>query len=265
VARDAHVSAIDERLVKALHVHTLRKSELHAEHDPHLLFQTSTIDALLDGAYDGDVTFAELAEHGDFGLGTFDACDGEMIAVDGSFLRADVDGHLHPVAPQQLSPFAVLTFFSPTRSFEIEGPLEGDELLAALDERLGQPEAAHAVRVEGAFERVHARSVARQAKPYRPLTEVVADQHVFELTGTGTMVGFRFPDYAAGLNVPGYHLHFISEDRTRGGHVLSSAIGTVTVEVDDEVDLHLELPPGVELDSPGAISEDALRRVERDG
>jgi len=259
------VSVIDERLVKALHVHTLRKRELHAERDPHLLFQTSTIDALLDGAYDGDVTFAELAEHGDFGLGTFDACDGEMIALDGGFLRADVDGDLRQVEPERRTPFAVLTFFDPARSFEIEGPLEGEDFLAALDERLGHPEAAHALRIVGSFDRVHARSVARQEKPYRPLTEVVADQHVFELAGEGTMVGFRFPDFAAGLNVPGYHLHFASADRSRGGHVLSSAIGSVRVEVDDEVDLHLELPPGVELDSPGAVSDDALRRVERDG
>ena len=259
------MSAIDERLVKALHVQTLRRSELHAEHDPHLLFQTSTIEALLDGAYDGDVSFEELAEHGDFGLGTFDACDGEMIALDGEFLRADVDGNLHGVEPERGSPFAVLTFFSPDRRFEIKGPLEGDAFLAALDERLGHPETVHALRIGGDFDRVHARSVARQSKPYRPLTEVVADQHVFELAGEGTMVGFRFPDFAGGLNVPGYHLHYVNGDRSRGGHVLECAARRVTVEVDDEVDLHLELPEGVALDSPGAISDAALRRVEREG
>ena len=79
---------IDERLIKALHVETLRKQDLHAEHEPHVIFQTSTIDALLDGAYDAEVTFAELRDHGDHGLGTFEACDGEMIAVDGAFFRA---------------------------------------------------------------------------------------------------------------------------------------------------------------------------------
>lgn len=60
---------LDERLVSNLHVHALRRLEAHADRDPHVLFHASTIAALLDGAYDGDLTFAELAEHGDLGLG----------------------------------------------------------------------------------------------------------------------------------------------------------------------------------------------------
>jgi acetolactate decarboxylase len=80
--------AIDERLVGALHLQSMSAADLDRERRrPHETFQTSTIAALLDGAYDGDVTFAELAERGDFGLGTLDGCDGEMIALDGSFLR----------------------------------------------------------------------------------------------------------------------------------------------------------------------------------
>ena len=80
---------LDERWIRALHVETMREEELHAEHEPHVLFQASTIAALLDGAYDGDLTFAELAEHGDLGLGTLNGLDGEMIALDGYFYRAD--------------------------------------------------------------------------------------------------------------------------------------------------------------------------------
>ena len=83
---------LDERWIRALHVQSMREEDLHAEHEHHVLFQASTIGALLDGAYDGDLSFAELAEHGDFGLGTLNGLDGEMIAIDGSFYRADVDG-----------------------------------------------------------------------------------------------------------------------------------------------------------------------------
>jgi acetolactate decarboxylase len=99
---------LDERLVKALHVQSLREDELHAEREPHVLFQASTIGALLDGAYDGDVTFAELAEHGDLGLGTLNALDGEMIALDGRFYRADASGTIREVDPGERTPFAVL-------------------------------------------------------------------------------------------------------------------------------------------------------------
>jgi acetolactate decarboxylase len=255
--------AIDERLIKALHVETLRKQDLHAEHAPHVLFQASTFESLLESNYDGEVSFAELGEHGDLGLGTFDAVDGEMIAVDGEFFRASLDGNLHPVEETRKTPFAVVTFFDPTRSFELPEPLDDRAFMQALDAKLGDPSTAHALRVDGRFDRVRARSVARQHKPYPPMTEVASSQNVFELEGVeGTLVGFRFPDYAKGINIPGYHLHFVTADRARGGHVLGCRTASVTVQVDDSVDVHVELPAGVELSSPEGTSDEVLRRVE---
>ena len=257
---------VDERLVKALHVETMRRQDMHAEREPHVLFQASTLEALLEANYDGDVSFAELAEHGNLGVGTFDAVDGEMIAVDGEFLRAAVDGAVGAVEPSARTPFAVVTFFEPTHRFELADPLGGDAFTGALDAELGDPGAVHALRIDGRFDRVRARSVARQRKPYPPMTEVVKGQHVFDLDAVeGTMVGFRFPDYAKGINVPGYHLHFVTADRARGGHVLECRPRGVSVLVDDSVDLHVELPAGIELGSPEATSDDALRRIERDG
>src|SRR2546423_301042 len=203
---------LDERLIKALHVAALRHTELHAEHEPHVLFQASTIGALLQGAYDGDVTFAELAQHGDLGLGTLNGLDGEMIAVDGGFYRADIDGAVHEVSPSTKTPFAVVAFFAPTAELELDTSLAQDRLLARLDEQVPAGAASWAVRIDGSFERVRARSVPKQKPPYRPLTEVVAEQHVFELENVvGTMLGFRFPDYSEGIEVSGYHLHFINE------------------------------------------------------
>ena len=74
----------------------LCERDLHAEREPHVIFQTSTIDAPADGAYDGDVTFSQLRDHGDLGLSTFEACDGEMIAVEGEFFRAIVGRQCQP-------------------------------------------------------------------------------------------------------------------------------------------------------------------------
>ena len=172
---------LDERMVTALHVQSLREEELHAEHEPHVLFQASTIGALLDGAYEGDVRFAELAEHGDLGLGTLHSLDGDMIALDGSFYRADTEGAINEVDPQVRTPFAVLTWFTPTHELSIEGPVSHAELLATLDGHLPEGTVACAVRIDGRFELVHARSVPRQEPPYHGLAEVVADQQVFDL------------------------------------------------------------------------------------
>ena len=259
---------LDERLVKALHVQALREEDLNAEREPHVLFQASTIGALLDGAYEGDVSFGELAEHGDQGLGTLNALDGEMIAVDGRFFRAAVDGVVGEIEPDVRTPFAVLTWFTPTVELELRAPLEHADLLASLDRHLPEGTVACAVRIDGSFELVHARSVPRQQPPYRPLTEVVADQHVFELADVeGSMVGFRFPAYVEGIEVAGYHLHFISADRTRGGHVLGSSSRGLRIRLDPSNDLHVELPPRVELEDPdlAADTHAAVAAVEHHG
>jgi acetolactate decarboxylase len=256
---------LDERWIRAMHVAALREQELHAEREPHVLFQASTIGALLDGAYDGDLSFAELAEHGDLGLGTLNGLDGEMIALDGEFFRADVAGRVHPVSPRERTPFAVVTRFQPTVETELEGPLSHAEVLAGLDRAAPPGAASCAIRLDGRFELVRARSVPRQRPPYRPLTEVVAEQNEFELADvSGTMVGFRFPSYVEGIEVAGYHLHFIDEERGRGGHVLDSRVASVRGAIDPSHDLHVELPPGIALADPGlsAQTHAALTRAE---
>lgn len=259
---------LDERWIRALHVETMRHADLHGEREPHVLFQASTIGALLDGAFEGDLSFAELAERGDLGLGTLNRLDGEMIGIDGEFFRADVDGAIHEVGPQERTPFAVVTRFEPTIDERLPAAARSHEaLLAAVDALVPAGAASCALRLDGRFPLVRARSVPAQAPPYRPLTEVVADQHVFELADVeGTMLGFRFPAYAEGIEVAGYHLHFISADRGRGGHVLDSRTGALRVRIDPSEDLHVELPPGIDLADPqlAAATHEAVERVERE-
>lgn len=259
---------LDERWIRALHVETMREQDLHAAHEHHVLFQASTIGALLDGAYEGDLSFAELADQGDLGLGTLNGLDGEMIALEGRFYRADVEGNVNEVDPGERTPFAVVTCFEPAIEGELDGPLDHQGLLARLDELIPAGAASCAIRLDGRFDSVRARSVPRQSPPYRPLTEVVLEQNVFELADVeGTMVGFRFPDYVEGIEVSGYHLHFISADRRQGGHVLGSDSVGLRFRLDPSNDLHVELPPAVDLADPdlAAATHAAVERVERVG
>ena len=256
---------LDERWIKSLHVESMRRADLHAEHESHVLFQASTIGALLDGAFDGDLSFAELAAHGDLGLGTLNRLDGEMIALEGEFFRADVDGAIHPIAPDARTPFAVVTRFEPTIDERLDGPLSHEQLLRRLDALVPAGASSCAVRLDGRFELVRARSVPAQTPPYRPLTEVVADQHVFELADVeGTMLGFRFPAYVEGIEVGGYHLHFIDSARARGGHVLDSRSTDLRARLDPSDDLHVELPPAVNLADPdlAAATHAAIAKAE---
>jgi acetolactate decarboxylase len=121
--------------------------------------------------------------------------------------------------------------------------------------------------VDGRFEYVKTRSVPRQHKPYPPLVEVVKDQPTFELHDvSGSLVGFRFPDYAQGLNVSGYHFHFITADRSAGGHVLGCRLVRGELSIDHEGDFRLEVPQDVSLPSPdqSPAKGEALDRIERE-
>lgn len=256
----------EENMLRSLHVEAMSADEVGEHHDHAALFQASTIAALLEGRFDGDLTFGELAREGDTGLGTLNALDGEMIALDGQFYRADHRGEVSEVAPSDKTPFAVLVEFDPDTEMVIDQPADFHDLRAQLDAAIGDRGPVIALRIDGRFKKVQARSVPRQEKPYRPLVEVVADQSVFEFRSCeGSLVGFRFPDWSEGIEVSGYHLHFIDVDRRRGGHVLDLEIEDGLARLESSSDLHVELPPGVELGPTGEASgtHDQIERAEK--
>ena len=60
-----------------------------------------------------------------------------------------------------------------------------------------------------------------QKPPYPLLLEASKQQVVFERHDVeGTLVALRSPSYAKDVNMAGWHMHFLSRDRTFGGHVL---------------------------------------------
>jgi acetolactate decarboxylase len=255
----------EEAFLDALRVELLRHAELRPERREHALFQTSTIDALLDGHYDGDVTIAELLERGDLGLGTLDGCDGELVVLDGRAWQARLDGSLAELAPDALTPFAVVVPFHADRRLALEAPLDFDSLGAALDEQ-DQEATGAAVRIEGRFARVRVRSVPRQRPPYPPLADVIAQQQVSDLLDVeGTLLGFRFPGPLDGMEIRGWHLHFATADRAAGGHVLDCELARGTAELDHTNRLRVELPPHVDAPSGASIEQgELLDHLEHD-
>ncbi|MEX0620628.1 MAG: acetolactate decarboxylase [Solirubrobacterales bacterium] len=253
-------------MIKSLHVQTMAATDLAGGHDHSALFQSSTVSALLEGRYDGDLTFAQLAERGDTGLGTLNGLDGEMVALDGQFYRADSEGRISAIDPSALTPFAVVVQFDPDLTSSIRSPSDMDTVLEEVTALLESGSSVAAFRIDGSFESVRARSVPAQEKPYRPLAEAIASQNVFEIGPCqGTLIGFRFPDWSEGLEVAGFHLHFIDKDRTRGGHVLAFRILEGTLSAESSSVLEVELPPGVDLASDGLASEvhEAIELAER--
>ena len=255
---------IDDRMIGAMHLRALtRKGLQHDREREHLAVQAGTIDALLAGGYEGDATIADVLRMGDLGVGTVQGLGGELIILDGTAWLAAADGQVHPVGGDTRTPFAVACRFSPDITREQSEALNFAGILASVDELAPEAATVVGIRIDGRFRDLRLRSVRPQTPPFLPLAEVVAHQTEWSIAAaTGTLVGFRFPDATAGVEVPGYHLHFVSEDRTVGGHVLSAGMaeGAFALTVCDE--LHVELPAGVRLGTPGATDRATITSVE---
>jgi acetolactate decarboxylase len=222
---------------------SLQKSAL-AKERRETLYQVSTIDALMQGVYDGVQPFGELKKHGDFGIGTFDALDGEMVAVDTRYYQVRSDGIAYPVDDAMTTPFATVTYFEPDIQFSTDRQMNYSLLFTYLSGRLPSKNLIYAIRADGTFPAMKVRSVPRQSPPYLPLPAAVANQSVFEYTGAaGTVVGFYMPEFTKGINVPFYHLHFISADKKTGGHILDFTIATnTTITLDITPEFEMSLP-----------------------
>ena len=257
----------DAQLVAALAIRAERIDEVGGvDAGEHIALQAAGLHALLDGNYDGDLSVGELLAHGDHGIGTLNGLDGELIILDGEAWRAAADGSVTRVAPEQKTPFAVVTRLGDTDSFSVDEPLANDALLALIDEHLPAGERNAVVRIDGRFDRIHARSVPKQAPPYRPLDEVAQDMVEWTWNGlNATVVGFRFDAAADGLEIVGHHMHVISDDRAHSGHVLGCDLAWGRVRVESIEELHCELPPGVDLvPGHGPVDEGALKAIEEE-
>ena len=231
------------------------------------VYQTSTIDALLAGVYDGDLTLRELRARGDFGIGTYDNLDGEMVLLDGEFHQVKADGKVYSPDLDGETPFAAVCAFRPEKVFAVPSGADMRAAEALIDREAPNQNLFHAIRIEGQFKTMRTRSVPAQKRPFPPLKAVAATQPVFDMENvSGTVLGFRCPPFAAGVNVPGYHLHFISRDRARGGHILAFELvtGTAQVEVLDRFVMQL---PATEDFATVDLSRDRqqdLQGVEKD-
>jgi len=208
-----------------------------------IVYQVSTLNALMQGVYDGEIPIGQLTQEGDLGIGTFDGLDGEMVVLDGLVYQVRADGKAVEVEDEVKTPFAVVTFFDPEQQVQLTGIEDYAGLQAELDKLLPSPNMFYAFRIDGSFDYVKTRSVPKQNKPYPPLVEVTNLQPTFEFQDVqGTLVGFWCPSFVEGINMPGYHLHFLTEDRTAGGHLLGCALTEGSVSVDIKTEFQMLLP-----------------------
>ncbi|MGA9049217.1 MAG: acetolactate decarboxylase [Dehalococcoidia bacterium] len=234
--------------------------------DRDTLFQVSTISALMQGVYDGSMTLGELRPYGDFGVGTFKDLDGEMLFLDGKFYRAQLDGSIVSVPDDTITPFAEVTFFDHDVTLTPDKAMSLSELQAYIDSQLPSLNLFYAIEVQGHFAYMKTRSVPAQKQPYPTLTEAVKNQQVTESRDIeGTIIGFRCPPYIDGVNVPGYHFHFIDKYLKKGGHVLDCQTSDIKVVIDNTANFIMELPSNKHFYQVnlGQSDEQGLNQVEK--
>jgi acetolactate decarboxylase len=209
---------------------------------PDAIFQYSTKVDLENGVFDGNLTQTEYKSFGDFGLGTFNGVDGEMVYLNGITYRVDLNGPVEVPPDNYLIPFAITKFFTADSSFSINTDTEDDPLKNNLLETLLANDKPAAIRISGEFNFLKTRSVPKQTPPYGSIYDVVAQQNTFNLeNSTGTIVGFWIPEKFDNLNFPGYHFHYLNDTFTAGGHVLDFELksGTVSIDFSDEIIVRL--------------------------
>lgn len=206
------------------------------------LYVSAPVGALVEGILREDKSIKDVLTHGNLGLGTFNDLDGEMVVLDGQAFRMDVDGLAHKVDGSYFSPFACVTHFKPNLKLALITSSTYEAFLASMSEQFRSKNFIYALKIHGEFDQIRTRSVPKQ-HAYRPLVDVAHDQKETELTNVcGTLVGFWTPGFLESISVPGFHLHFIADDLSHGGHLMTCCPRSVNVEMQEIHHLNLELP-----------------------
>jgi acetolactate decarboxylase len=199
--------------------------------------------AFKTGLYDGITRIRDAKEHGNFGVGQFAALDGELIVSDGCFYRARADGSVGLADEADELCFAQLCYYEPHQHWDAPADLDDRSFGAFLSEKLTFRNSFCAFRIIGVFAAVVPTAPPAMTKPYPKFDAVPALRKSFPVSNIkGCMVGYYSPAFEAEDGIPGYHFHFISDDRLSGGHVTSFALASGQVDATRINELILTLP-----------------------
>ncbi len=227
--------------------------------DDNAVYLSTPINAIVEGLYVDKTTIGDVKKHGDFGLGTFNYLDGEMILLDGMAYQITSTGEVHTIADGEHTPFACVTFFQPDTWDEVGGGISAPGIFELLDTLIPSPNMLYALRIDGVFEYVKTRAVPK-TENYLPLVEAAKNQIIFEFSHVeGSLAGFFTPGFMASLSAPGYHLHMLTADRRHGGHLMECRVKKARIGIQHVPKLEVGLP--VTLDY---LTADFNRDTKRD-
>ncbi len=223
------------------------------------LYISSPINAIVEGLYRDDITIDTLKVKGDFGIGTFNNLDGEMIALGGHFYQLDLHGDARPVEDDMKTPFATMCHFKPFLEEAIAAPMSYASFERHLKLTLPSDNMFYAIHMKGKFTAIETRSVPRTDN-YQPLSEATAHQKIRHFRDVeGHLVGFYTPPFVPSVSVPGFHFHFINSDFTAGGHLLRCEPVCLDIRLQIFFSMELTLPKTLDY-----LTASFMRNAEKD-
>ena len=193
------------------------------------IFQHNTYNTLYGGFYEGTITLEEALKHGSAGIGTLDTANGEVTILDGVAYHGSSENKVRIVEKDETLPYVAVVDHQPLMSFTDASCSSASEFLSALTEKLPTKSAAYSIVIAGFFKTMTISS--KPAGNTEPYLDILAKQpHFTRENACGTIVGIWSPKHLADLFGDGFHLHFVSSDKTFSAHVQDFVIDKVTVE-----------------------------------
>ena len=215
-----------------------------ADHSRTKFTQISLFSVLLGGHYGGVVRVGELKKYGTMAIATMDRLDGEMQMIDGIVYQACSDGRVYLPGDDATVPFGTVAEFPAGETLRLDDIPSYELFEQRVDQLCPLKDFPLAIRFTGSFRRMKVRAVGRQEQDGVGLAEAAKDEAVFELSDTrGDLVGFRLPEYVRGVNAPGWHLHFMDQERRHGGHVVNFSLSEGELRFCYADDFQIRLPP----------------------
>jgi acetolactate decarboxylase len=200
--------------------------------------------ALVNKVFDGTLTAKEAKTKGDIGLGTYNGADGELIMIEGVLYQVPSSGEVKLVDDSMHIPYLNATFFDKELSFEVKDRINYDSLRKLIQQHFPSRNYFYGFKIHGEFDSLKLGSLYKQHQPYpEGLDSLMPKRPTFKHASvTGTMVGFYCPDFIGDINVAGFHLHFLSDDKKTGGHVMEFTGKNFDVGMDKLTSYEFVLP-----------------------
>jgi acetolactate decarboxylase len=216
----------------------------HTDTTHNHLFTVGIGAGLIGGLYDGYYPYKSLKQHGNFGLGAPDKLDGELVIFNGKAYQTQHTGKTFVVEDKQLTSFAMVNFFKADKKFTPGYAMNKTELFHYLDSILTNVNGLYAIHINGQFSYIKTRAFPPvKEHDHTPLAAMLPLQHFFEFNNAqGDLIGYRLPSFMDNTNISGYHFHFLSTQKTAGGHIIDLKAENITIEIDQLNSYEIQVP-----------------------